>query len=103
MPKLNVKQKIFEGRPSDDTLQNCIAWLQMMLDQVSEEYKDTAEITFESIDDYGCHGVEVQVFYYRPETDEEEHNRVSKERRIAVAKRDQEMAEYIRLKSKFES
>ena len=62
------------------TPQDAIKLLQNALDAIPEEYRDTAEISFEPDYEYGEHYAAMRVFYSRPETAEERRRRIADRR-----------------------
>lgn len=62
----NFDREELAGRPHE-----VIRNIQDMLEQVPVELRDQVMIDIDAREDYGCTIVEVQAYYYRPETAEE--------------------------------
>lgn len=105
---MNVRVNVFEtpgfNRRKDwppDDLVGFIAWFQKKLDCVSEPYKQEVNIDLEPDGDR----LDLSIYYYRPETEEEVKARQEKENERGRVLREQieanERREYERLKAKF--
>lgn len=85
-----------------DTLKELIEWLGEKLDEVPDEYKDSAKLEIESVGGYeGEHHAEVEIFYSRPETDVEMSARVAEDLRRAEHRTAQELQTLAALKAKY--
>jgi len=61
-----------------------IEFFQDLLEKVPVEFKDSAEISIEAVEDYGDIEMNVQVYYIRPETNKEYDIRIKdQQNRIA--------------------
>jgi hypothetical protein len=64
-----------------DSIKQLIGWLTDKLQEVPPEYADTAKFEIESVGGYeGEHHSEIELYYHRPETDEEMAARVARYR-----------------------
>ena len=91
-----------EGDYGNDKIVDVIAWLKKMLKEVPEEYREGAVLAVQSVGGYeGEHHTEFEIYYYRPESSDEERWRVDRERRNNEALLQRERAEYQRLKRQF--
>lgn len=83
-------------------LQECASWFADQLAKVPVEYRSTARVEFEVVDDYeSSRYVTITVAYRRPETDEEEADRLLKQRKLS--KYEEEKRELLaKLKAKYE-
>jgi len=73
------------------------------IDLIPEEFKDSAKICCDATDDgYGCNFIEVEVYYYRPETKGEEKERVNGDIENTKVIRDRELAQFAKLKAKYD-
>lgn len=106
---MNVKVTVFETPGFDsrsawppDNLMGFIEWFQSKLDSVPAEYKGSVIIDMETSQEYDICKVDLSIYYFRPETDEEIEARTKRERTNAETIRNRELKEYERLKAKFE-
>lgn len=86
----------------DDTVGEVVAWLQWLLGQVPPEHRDRAFVSFESESVTESYQNEIEVYYVRPETDEEVARRLEKEKRREEMEREHERMLYQSLKKKYE-
>ncbi|WP_029581915.1 hypothetical protein [Bradyrhizobium sp. URHD0069] len=85
--KVSVVQKdifgslIADNKYDDDTVVEVIEWLRGLLEVVPPEYRASARVDLDSVGGYeGEHHSEIEVYYERPETDEEMRAREDKTR-----------------------
>jgi len=89
------------GLPND--VQEFMQYWQSKIDLIPEEFKESARICCEATDDgYGCNQFEIDVYYMRPETKEEEDKRVSGNIENTKRIRDRELAQFEKLKAKYD-
>jgi hypothetical protein len=50
----------------------CIKWFQAKIDSVPDEFKGSVSIDIDSTTSYDCDYAEIDMYYYRPETLQEE-------------------------------
>lgn len=75
-----------------DKPEDLIAFIKDLLDSVPDEFKDSARIEFDAYPEYDSAYLEVDFYYYRPETEEEiiakeEAQRIKDIAELARAKR----------------
>lgn len=80
------------------SLDDMIAALNAARDEIPEEYRHSAEVDCEPECSYGDYFAAMEVYYYRPENDEEKAKRRAEERRnaerlAAQARRNLEIAQ----------
>lgn len=93
MDKITKKIYVYESDVFDKPPYNIytfIEFLQTQLTLVPKEYRYTAEINFEAMDDF----IDVSIFYTRPETEEEANKRIK-------TQQDMDWEELIRLAQKY--
>ena len=82
----------------------CVSWFAEKLASIPDEHKAAAKIEFGSESGYeGDHYVRIQIYYVRPETDDEIAAREAEERRRQEEWKDQELRTLAALKEKYGS
>jgi hypothetical protein len=106
---MNKKVVVYEKEEFDlsydtkGTLVGLIEELTNLKQLIPEEYIEDTQISLETYtDSYSCY-IDVEIYYYRPETEEEEIERINKHREEMLAKLRKEKEEYERLKAKLRS
>lgn len=85
------------------SLQGCISWFADKLDEVPVEHCSTAMVEFGVVDGYeSSRDVTITVTYRRPETDEDEADRLRKEQKLSRYQEDRERETLAKLKAKYE-
>jgi hypothetical protein len=80
---MNVKENVYVDRYSiTGTVETVIVYLQTLLSEIPEECRKSATIDVSAYDDYGSSTWEVECYYMRPETEEEQSQRVNKEKAL---------------------
>ena len=74
-----------------------MAYWQELLNEVPEQYKDSAKIQMDSKESYGSAIIECTIYYEREETDEEEIKRESRIKHDEARRNERKMQEYLRL------
>lgn len=99
-----VTREAFRGDFDYDDAQECIDQLQDAVDNIPEEFRDSAKITIVSNRQYDedYESCEIIVSYQRPETDLEMQQRQFRLNRDNERKLETERAAYERLRKKFE-
>ena len=89
---------------SHDSVVDVIAWLQSCLAATPAEYRSSLRLSVDSVGEYeGDHHTALEIYYSRPETDEEMQTRKMLEA-ISDAEADsRERRQYEALKRKFEN
>ena len=88
--------------PNDAT--EYVAWFAAKIEAIPAEYRDTAKIKLESVNSYeDSHDVHLEIYYHRPETDDEMAYRGVEERRREEQQNAQELRTLAALKAKYES
>ena len=85
-------------------LSELILHLQLVLNSVPEKYKDSTMFRFsQSGDEWDSYGeANIEIYYKRPETDEEYNSRIELQNKSEKRRDEQEFMMYQRLKNKFE-
>lgn len=98
-----VTETIFNDLPYEipDKLAGCIEWFQGKLQEVPEELRDTAEVSFDTRTEYGETYDNVCITYERPETDAEVVQRVKIERQRKDIEEAKRKAVFDHLKAEF--
>ena len=105
---MNVEEIIYDHRkraPDDSIPAGLIArikWLTDKLNSIPEPYRHTAVVSMEAFEEYDCHLIEYTISYGRPETDQEQADRIMVEERQKETIRTHELATLQRLKEKYE-
>ena len=106
---MNKKVVVYKNEELDlsydtkGTLVGLIEELTNLKQLIPEEYIEYTQISLETYTDSYCSCyIDVEIYYYRPETEEEELERINKHREEMLAKLREEKEEYERLKAKFE-
>lgn len=81
--------------------QEFLAWWMEKFSLIPNEYQNTAHVSFETCQDYDTTRLEVQVWYTRLETDEEESARIKKEIEQKKCIEAQELRQFEKLKAKY--
>jgi len=98
----DIYGSVISGEYGDDSLRDFIEFFQQLLDKVPPEYRDTAAVSIDSCMEYDSAYCAIEVYYKRPETDEEMETRVSSLERDTAKAVARARAEYERLKKRFE-
>ena len=78
---MNTSVEVKTSLPNPD-LPSVIEWVERLKREIPEEYWENTVVDFQSAADYGdCTYVTVEVRYVRPETPEEETERMKREKR----------------------
>jgi len=77
--KRNIRVDVY-GDPIDTTLVNCIARLDELLNSIPDEFRSEVKVETDYDTHYECTSAFLNVYYYRPETDEEFETRLEKEK-----------------------
>jgi hypothetical protein len=85
-------------RPS--LLIDYIEWLKEKLEEIPEQFRDSAYVNIEASESYGNGRLEYYIKYTRPETDNERESRKFKENERVKEQAARDMAELVRLKNK---
>jgi hypothetical protein len=93
-----------ENKYSPDTLFQIRAWIDVLLEKIPAEFRDSAKMEIDSVGGYeGEHHAEVTVTYERPETAKETEARKAEE---AATREEQEARErrmYEQLRAKYQA
>ena len=106
MMKKYVKEIVYYtdseyGMP--EKVEEFMEYWQTKINLVPEEFRDSTRICIDADDDgYGCNQLEVQVYYMRPETEEEETKRITEKLESTTRIRDRDLAQYEKLKAKYD-
>jgi hypothetical protein len=73
---------------------------QKKLDLIPKEFIESAAIDIEPVDNYGSPGIEVEIYYYRPETNEEIEERERQENMAMESRLKRDRASYLQLKAR---
>lgn len=97
-----------DGFPDFDKLDDMIAWATALRDSVPPEFRDKINVCFDSVCGWeDSHYAHIQVWYFRPETDEEMAVRTAAEHRnqerAAAIRQREELALLAALKAKYET
>lgn len=79
-----------------------IEWMQSYLEQIPPEFRGSGKIEIKTDDSYGAATAHMTISYVRPETGEEERERLAREVRDTMSVEARERAELARLKAKYE-
>lgn len=86
----------------DDSLLGAIEYLEGILEQVPAEHRDDCRMRISSVMGYeSCHNATIEIYYDRPETENETAQRLKQEIADRARQEAQERAAYERLKQKF--
>ncbi len=86
-----------------DTVPELIKWLTAKLQTVPEEYHENLQFDQTAEQEYDCAYTVTEIYYYRPETPEEQAAKKEEERARLEKLRAQELAQLAALKKKYES
>lgn len=93
---------IQDNEYGDSTLDNVVAWLGELREQVPEEFRSNIKIKVDSHEGYeGSHSATIHVYYNRPETDDELAKRERLEAKRIKNAQAYELSELARLKQKY--
>ena len=84
-------------------LEGCIAWLQAKLEIIPPKYRKTAQIEFDSVENFGGSYARIRIHYLRPETAEELEARERQEKAVQSRIRARELKQLAELKAKYEN
>lgn len=90
-----VAKEIYDD---SNNLGEFVNWLSNQVDLIPQEYLNVAEIEFSEYQDYDSFGIRIEIFYHRPETDDE----MAKREKEVADKEADERRLYERLKAKYE-
>lgn len=79
-----------------------IKWWEEKFNLCPSEYSEKLQVDCSTSTYYDSSQLEVEIYYYRPETDEEYENRLKKEQQALEFRKNQELCELERLKKKYE-
>lgn len=81
----------------EGNLIECIAQLQAELDGIPEEHRAEAQISIELSDSYGSPSCDIEVYYWRDESDAEYQARLEEQARADEQRKAYKMANYLKL------
>lgn len=103
--KESVRVSLFHGRPyefmSTGSLKGFSDKLLEILQEIPEQWQDSARIDILSYDDYGGHYASVEIDYWRDETDDELHARESSRLRQEDSANREEILQLKKLQAKY--
>ena len=92
----------YNGEWPPEDAAGAIAWLSEKVGSIPEAFRSTAKIEFNSVGGYeGSHCAQIEITYTRPETDEEESDRIQAEETRLQRQRASEMDTLARLQAKY--
>jgi hypothetical protein len=93
---------ISDGEIPPDKLGEAIAWFSLKLSEVPPQYRDSAKLHIDTTTDWGGEAnLDIRIFYSRPETDREMHDRVSQTAMQDAFQREREIQTLRALKAKY--
>lgn len=98
---VNVRVHTGNGYDLDGTLAGAVAMLTRIMNDIPEEYRDSATVDFSCYEEYGGATSELTISYWRPETDEEMADRNALYARRAREIEERERAILQALKQKY--
>ena len=92
----------YDGEWPPENAAECVAWFSRKLEYIPEEHRATAKIEIDSVGGYeGEHYARIQIYYDRPETDDEMAERETYERRYQEEVVAKELQTLAALKAKY--
>ena len=92
----------YGGEWPPENAAGAIAWLSEKVESIPEAFRSTAKIEFDSVGGYeGSHHARIEITYTRPETDEEESDRMRVEEVRHQRQRASELDTLARLQAKY--
>ncbi len=99
----SIYGSLVDGEEYEDNLTGVIEWLNDILQQIPEEHRDDVTIHVESEAGYeGEHHAEIEIYYWRAETDQERKIREHEEGFRRSLQELEERATFERLKRKYQ-
>ena len=103
--KNEIKVVVFSDESCEydlpDNPKEFLKWWQDKFDLVPDKYRGVAKVDCSTITSYDCSQLEVEVYYYRDETDEEEADRLKSEENKRKFIEKGELLQLERLKAKY--
>lgn len=104
---MNIKIEVFKKEqydgdwPEENAFQ-FLTWFEEKINSIPEEFRETAKVELEPVSGYdGGSYASIEIYYYRPETEEETKVRESKEKNRAELLRQRELKRLEELKRKY--
>ena len=95
-------QEQYDGEWPPENAMECVAWFAAKIAEIPNKYKTTAKIEIESVSSYeDSHYARIEIYYDRPETDEEMSEREAEERRRQEAQIAKELRTLAELQAKY--
>lgn len=95
-------QEMYDGEWPPENAVECVAWFSRKLAYIPEEHRASAKIEINSVGGYeGDHYPRIQIYYDRPEMDDEMAAREEFERRYQEEQRAKELHTLAMLKAKY--
>lgn len=91
----------YEGNWPPEKASDFLTWLTAELAKVPDEFKESSAVQISSWSDCDSGYAEIEIRYWRPETDDEETAREQREKAKAEAHRSRELQELARLQAKY--
>ena len=96
------KKEQYDGEWPEENAIKFLAWFEEKINSIPKEFKDSAKVELEAVSSYGgCAYASIEIYYYRPETDEEEIARKAKEQNKAELQKQRELRQLEELKRKY--
>ena len=106
---MDIKVEVFneeqyDGEWPSENGAEFIAWFQEKLESIPQEFRGSAKIELDSVSGYeGSSYASIEIYYYRPETEEEAKVRESKSQYRAELLRQRELRQLEELKRKYDA
>ena len=106
---MDIKIEVFnkeqyEGEWPQENAIKFLAWFEEKIKSIPEEFRDESRVELESVPSYENSAyLSIGIYYYRPETDEEERVRKSREQNRAELQRQRELRQLEELKRKYDA
>jgi hypothetical protein len=97
-----VKVTVVDRHVYGSKVIDVISWLQGILEKIPEPFRREARIDIDAEDEWGSVRGVVEIYYLRPETDQEMFDRLKKLRQEDVDREHRERQELAALKAKYE-
>jgi len=96
------KKDQYDGEWPEENAAKFLAWFEEKINSIPKEFRDSAKVELEAVPGYEhCAYASIEIYYYRPETDEEEIARKAKEQNRAELKKQLELRQLEELKRKY--
>ena len=102
MERKDIRDTVFRQTMYYTKLRDFQKMLSDILAEISVEYRKEVFIDFEIEDDYGSYNNIVEIYYWRPETDEELADRIRKENTQEIIEKNKKRELLLKLKKEFE-